>query len=109
MDAPVMYVVRFWVSPAGHQQVFDWLDGGHCAEVIAQPGFLFFKRIKLEQKSDDAWDSYVMLYGLESRQALDDYFSHTALHAKFVAQRAPFVHHLRMDRAWGGVELSMAP
>ena len=109
MDAPVMYVVRFWVSPAGHQQVFDWLDGGHCAEVIAQPGFLFFKRIKLEQKSDDGWDSYVMLYGLESRQALDDYFSNTALHAKFVAQRAPFIHHLRMDRAWGSVELSMAP
>ena len=109
MDAPVMYVVRFWVSPGGHQQVFDWLDGGHCAEVIAQPGFLFFKRLKLEQKNDDGWDSYMMLYGLTSRQALENYFGNTALHEKFTAQRAPFVHHLRMDRAWGSLEVSMTP
>ena len=109
MDAPVMYVVKFWVSPYGHKQVFDWLDGGHCAEVIAQPGFLFFKRLKLEQNSDDGWASYMMLYGLQSRQALEDYFGNTALHAKFTAQRAPFVHHLRMDRAWGAVEVSLTP
>ena len=109
MDAPVMYVVKFWVFPAGHREVFDWLDGGHCAEVIAQPGFLFFKRLKLEQTSDDGWDSYMMLYGLQSREALEDYFANAALHAKFTAQRAPFVHHLRMDRAWGHVELSLTP
>lgn len=109
MDAPVMYVVKFWVSPAGHKEVFEWLDGGHCAEVIAQPGFLFFKRIKLEQTSDDGWDSYMMLYGLTSRQALDDYFCNAPLHEKFVAERASFIHHLRMERAWGSVELSLTP
>ena len=109
MEAPVIYLVRFWVSPQGRQQVFDWLDGGHCAEVIAQPGFLFFQRIKLEQPGDDGWDSYCMLYGLESRAALDAYFANTALHAKFTAERAPFVHHLRMDRTWGSVECTLTP
>jgi hypothetical protein len=108
MDAPVMYVVRFWVAPEGQQALFAWLDGGHNAEVVAQPGFLFVKRLKLEQKSDDGWDSYMMIYGLESRQALEDYFANTELAEKFKRERAPFIEHLRMDRAWGAVELSLA-
>ena len=108
MDAPVMYMSRFWVSPAGKQQVFDWLDGGHCAEVVAQPGFLFAKRVKLEQSGDDGWESYFMIYGLESRQALDNYFANKALHEKFTQQRAPFVQHLRMERLWGSIENSLA-
>ncbi len=107
MDAPVMYVVRFWVAPEGHAQIFAWLDGGHSQEVVAQPGFRFVKRLKLEQKSDDGWDSYLMLYGLESRQALEDYFANTTLHEKFARQRSPFIQHLRMDRAWGALESSL--
>ncbi len=109
MEAPVMYVVRFWVNPAGHREVFEWLDGGHAAEVISQPGFLFFKRIKLDQKGDEGWDSYLMLYGLESRIALDNYFANAALHVKFNQQRAPFIQHLRMDRAWGDLESALTP
>ena len=108
MDAPVMYVVRFWVAPAGQQQVFAWLDGGHCADVVAQPGFLFVKRIKLEQPGDDGWDSYFMLYGLQSRQALEDYFGNTALAERFAQERAPFMQYLRMERAWGSVESTLA-
>ncbi len=108
MNAPVMYVVRFWVAPAGHDQLFAWLDGGHCAEVLAQPGFLFVNRLKLEQKGDDGWDSYLMLYGLDSQQALDDYFANAALHGKFSQQRAAFIQHLRMDRVWGALESALS-
>ena len=104
MNAPVMYVVRFWVDPEGSDQVFAWLDGGHCAEVLAQPGFLFVQRIKLEQVSDDGWASYLMIYGLESRQALESYFNNAALAETFKRQRALFASHLRMERAWGSVD-----
>ena len=107
MDAPMMYVVRFWVDPTGHDAVFAWLDGGHCAEVIAQPGFRFVKRIKLDQKSDDGWDSYFMLYGLDSREALDAYFADKALADNFTQQRAPIARYLRMDRSWGKVESTL--
>lgn len=44
---------------------------------------------------------------LSSRSTLDACFVNAALHEKFTAQRAPFVHHLRMDRAWGTVDLSL--
>ncbi len=107
MDAPVMYVVRFWVAPAGKDALFAWLDGGHNAEVVAQPGFRFVKRLKLEQKSDDGWESYMMIYGLESTQALQAYFANAELAAKFNAERAPFAQYLRMDRAWGSVDMSL--
>lgn len=109
MDAAVMYGSKFWVSPEGEKQVFGWLDGGHCAEVVAQPGFLFAKRLKLEQKGDDGWDCYLMLYGLASRKALDDYFANTALHEKFARERASFMQHLRMERFWGKVESTLTP
>lgn len=107
MDAPVMYLVRFWVAPEGHKAVFAWLDGGHNAEVVAQPGFRFVKRVKLEQKGDDGWASYMMIYGLESRAALDAYFGNTKLAEKFKAERTPFNQHLRMERAWGEVEMAL--
>ncbi len=107
MDAAAMYVVRFWVDPKGHAQVFAWLDGGHNAEVVAQPGFLFVRRVKLEQKSEDGWDSYVMVYGLESRAALDAYFNNKPLAEKFNRERAPFQHYLRMDRSWGSVDMAI--
>ena len=107
MDAPVLYVVRFWVAPAGRQQVFAWLDGGHLTEVVGQPGFRFVKRLKLDQKGDDGWDSFMMIYGLESQQALDNYFANKALAEKFSRERAPFMQHLRMDRAWGAVESTL--
>lgn len=102
-----MYVVRFWVDPEGSDQVVAWLDGGHCAEVLAQPGFRFVQRIKLEQTSADGWASYFMMYGLDSRAALESYFANTALAEKFTRQREPFASYLRMERAWGSVERTL--
>lgn len=107
MDAAVVYLVKFWVAPEGQREVFAWLDGGHHAEVLAQPGFTSFQRIRLEQDAEDGWLAYAMVYGVESREALQNYFDDKALHAKFAAERAPFVHHLRMDRAWGRVERAL--
>ena len=34
-------VVRFWVAPEAEAQVRAWLEGGHVAEVVSQPGFLW--------------------------------------------------------------------
>lgn len=107
MDAPVMYVVRFWVAPQAKVALFAWLDGGHNAEVAARPGFKFCKRLKLEQLSDDGWESYMMIYGLESRQALEDHFGNKELAERFTRERAPFAQHLRMERVWGTVDMSL--
>jgi hypothetical protein len=67
MDAPYLYIVKFWVHPDSLKTVMSWLDRGHMAEVVAQPGFLFMRRVGLEQVSDDGWSAYMMIYGLESK------------------------------------------
>jgi len=71
--------------------------------VVAQPGFLFVRRVKLEQASDDGWSAYMMIYGLESKAALQRYFDGPA-QAKFAQERKPFEHHLRMERSSGAVD-----
>jgi hypothetical protein len=78
MDAPFVYVVKFWVHPDGAGAIMHWLDSKHSAEVVAQPGFRWLRRVKLDEKAADNWDAYMMIYGLESREALMRYFESPA-------------------------------
>ena len=71
MDAPFVYVVKFWVHPDGAAAIMHWLDSKHSAEVVAQPGFRWLRRIKLDEKAADGWDAYMMVYGLEVTRGVD--------------------------------------
>ncbi len=95
-------VVRFWVAPDAEPQVLRWLEGGHVAEVVGQPGFLWCKRLRLEPQ--DGWNGYAMIYGIESRQAFERYNANQALVAKFAAERAPFENRMRIERFYGEVD-----
>jgi len=90
-------VVRFWVAPQAEAQVIGWLDGGHMAEVAGQPGFLWCKRIRLQE------NSHMMIYGIESKAAFDSYENNTALKTKFAKERAPFEKHMKIERFSGEV------
>jgi hypothetical protein len=103
MDSPFAYVVKFWVSPDGADQILHWLDGKHTAEVVAQPGFQSVRRVRLEEKSPDGWQPYMMIYGLESREALMRYFESDAP-KRYAEERKPFEHHLRTERGWGEID-----
>ena len=97
-DAKFFLVVRFSIEPVAVAKVMRWLDGGHVAEVLRTPGFLWCKRIK----TDDG--GHVMLYGIESRAAFDAYEANSELKAKFARERAPFEKHMRIERFSGEVE-----
>jgi hypothetical protein len=103
MDAPFLYVVRFWVHPDSATAMLQWLDSKHMADVIAEPGFLWMRRVRLDRDADDGWLAYMMVYGLESREALQRYFDGPAP-PRFAIERKPFDHHLRMERVWGAVD-----
>ena len=47
MDAPYLYVVKFWFHPDGAATILHWLDSKHMAEVTAQPGFRWSRRVRL--------------------------------------------------------------
>ena len=101
-DAKYFLVVKFSIQPRAERQVLAWLDGGHAAEVLKQPGFLWCKRLRL-----DGEGSYLMMYGIESREAFLAYEGNTKLKTKFAAERAPFERHLRIERFHGEAELSL--
>lgn len=91
-DAKFFLVVRFWIAPEAEAQVMRWLDGGHVAEVLKQPGCLWCRRLK----PDDG--GYAMIYGIESRAAFEAYEANTALKAKF-RKRARAVREAHAHRA----------
>jgi antibiotic biosynthesis monooxygenase (ABM) superfamily enzyme len=78
MDAPVLYMVRAWVSPDGGERFLRWLEDKHMAEVIAEPGFLWARKCRLEQTDDEGWQGYLLIYGLGSRDALEAYLASPA-------------------------------
>jgi Domain of unknown function (DUF4286) len=108
VDAPAVYLVRFWIQPGHEQKVLDWLDGGHIADVIKQPGFLWARRFKLETPDDDGWPAHAMIYGIESVEALKVYFEGEASR-RYAKEREEIGLDalLRMDRNWGTLELSL--
>lgn len=106
MDAPYFYVVKFWVSPEGAATVLHWLDSKHMAEVTEQPGFRWSRRVRLDQDAEDGWHAYMMIYGLDSREALHAYFDSPAP-KQYALDRKPFEQHLRTERAWGALDFGV--
>jgi hypothetical protein len=101
-QAQYFLVVRFSVEPQAEAELLRWLDGGHVKEVLAQKGFLWCKRVKIEKHA------FMMLYGIESKTAFDAYESNKALKEKFARERAPFEKHMRIERFCGEVEAAYA-
>lgn len=99
-DAKFFLTVRFTVEPQAEADLLRWLDGGHVAEVLRQPGFLHCKRLKTRP------GEYMMLYGIESRAAFEAYEGDKDLKARFARERAPFEKHMRIERLVGEVEKS---
>jgi hypothetical protein len=108
MNAPVVYLVKFWVKPGGEKKVFGWLDGGHLQDVVAQPGFLWARRYKLTEPDKDGWPGYAMIYGVKSMQALSAYFNSAATKRYADERKALGLDGLlKMDRAWGALEIAV--
>lgn len=104
-----VYLVRVWINPKVEKDVLAWLDGGHTADVVGQPGFIEAHRYRLEQDAPDGWHAYVNLYVLESRQALENYFNDAKLHERFGRERAGFNDAIRTERSWGLVQSVVTP
>jgi hypothetical protein len=103
-DPGFFLVVRFWVAPQAEREMIGWLDGGHVAEVLRQPGFLWCRRIRLAEKDASGWSGYTMIYGIASAADFARYSANQALHEKFRRERAPFERELKIDRFFGPVD-----
>jgi antibiotic biosynthesis monooxygenase (ABM) superfamily enzyme len=106
MTAPVLYMVRAWVSPHGGERYLRWLEDKHMAEVIKEPGFLWARKCRLEQTDDKGWQGYLLIYGLASRAALDAYLQSPA-RERFWKELEPLndVHYA--ERFYGSVDFEL--
>lgn len=106
MNAPVLYMVRAWVSPNGGDRYLRWLEQQHMAEVIKEPGFLWARKCRLEQTDDKGWHSYLLIYGLVSRAALDAYL-HSPARERFWKELEPLndVHYA--ERFYGCIDFEL--
>lgn len=80
-DTPLIYVVRCWVDPERGQPDLDWLKDKHMAEVVAEPGILWARRVMLDRADDAGWRFWRELEGFH-----DDHYS---------------------DRFWGDVDVAI--
>jgi hypothetical protein len=103
MNAAYFYIVRYWVAPRAEARLLAWLDGGHTAEVVAQPGFLWARRVRLEETDSLGWRPFTTIYGLESKAALEAYFK-SPIREKFTREAAAFADVMRSERSWGAGE-----
>jgi hypothetical protein len=105
-EADFFLVVRFWIAPGGADEVMRWIEGGHIAEVLRQPGFLWVRRLKLSETDATGWSGHAMIYGIGSKVDYEHYMANHALHAKFNKEREPFATKLRIERFAGEVDLA---
>jgi hypothetical protein len=106
-EARFFLIVRFWIAPGGEPQVMRWLEGGHMAEVLRQPGFLWVRRLKIAEPDATGWSAHAMLYGIESREHFEKYQANPQLHAKFNKEREAFATKLRIERFAGEVDFAL--
>jgi hypothetical protein len=105
-EARFFLVVRFWIAPGGAEQVMRWIEAGHLAEVLHQPGFLWVRRLLIAETDATGWSAHAMIYGIESREHYERYQANQPLHAKFNREREPFATKLRIERFAGEVDLA---
>ena len=98
--------MRFWIAPGGEQPVFAWLQGGHMAEVLRQPGFLWVRRLRMPETDATGWSAHAMIYGIDSRASYEKYMANRELHERFAREREPFAAKLRIERFAGDVDLA---
>lgn len=106
MDAPYLYAVKMWLNPDGGERVMAWMDGGHQKEVASQPGFLWSRRFRLNEKSPDGWQAYIVLYGVTDEAALDAYQA-SPTRQRFARESAEFDTVMRTERFHGPLEVAI--
>jgi len=104
-EAGFFLVVRFWIAPGATEPVMRWLEGGHLAEVLRQPGFLWVRRLGIEETDATGWSAHAMIYAIRSKADYERYMANHALHTQFAKEREPFAARIRIERFAGEVDL----
>jgi antibiotic biosynthesis monooxygenase (ABM) superfamily enzyme len=107
MKAPVLYMVKFWVSPDEGRPFISWLKGGHIAQVIQAPGFLWARHYRLDGVNEVGWEGYITIYGLDSTNSLKLYFE-SPKRKYFLQESEQFKDFFKAERFYGVLDFNIA-
>src|SRR5437016_14595352 len=99
-------MLRAWARPARGERYFRWLEEKHMAEVARDTGYLVSQRCRLEHGDERGWLGYLLIYGLESREALERYLASPA-RERFCRELEPLGDVQRAERFYGTVDLRL--
>ena len=71
--ARVLYMVTIEVSPESEARWDSWHSEHHVPDLLAQPGFLGARKFRDPDEGKDGWARYLVLYEVESPEALAEY------------------------------------
>src|SRR5437867_13425375 len=58
MHAPVLYMVKAWVSPDGGERYLRMLEDNHMAEALPEPGVLWAQMGRLVKLEEQGWSGH---------------------------------------------------
>ena len=99
-----MYYVSVEVHPTRSKEYLHWLNTKHIADVVNSPWVLWGRKVALEQKADDGWDIYLVVYAFSSKKEFLEYRS-SDLFKSFAEESKPFEGLFRLTRFWGQIDL----
>src|SRR5438309_65631 len=92
--------------PAGGERPLGWLAEKHMAGANREPGFRWAQRGRLEQRDEQGWLGYLLIYGLEPHEALERYLARPA-RERFWRELEPLGAVQRAERFYGTVDLRL--
>ncbi len=102
--SPYLYHVVVEVDPVRGKEYLKWLSSKHIQEVITHPGFMWARRVSLDEPAEDGWKRFMIVYGINSR---DDFLTYreSDLFRGFQKELKQFEEVYRIIRYFGPVDL----
>ncbi len=102
--APFLYYILLDIDPKKGQPFKKWLSSKHIQEVLRMPGFMWARRVPLDEPTEDGWEKLMVVYGINSRQEYLDYMD-SDFYRDFMEECEQFEGTFRYQRFFGQVDL----
>lgn len=102
--APFLYYVQLDVDPKKGQEFLEWLSAKHIQEVVYNPGFMWARRVPLDEPAADGWKRFMVVYGINSREEYQAYQEGDNF-KRYKEECKQFEGVFRVQRFFGQVDL----
>lgn len=103
--APFLYFALVDIDPKKGEEFYRWLSSVHIKDVIGNPGFLWARRIPLDQTAEDGWKRVIVMYGINTREEYLVYRESEAF-KRYQEELKQFAGVYRTQRLFGQVDLA---